>query len=73
MRVIRRQPLIATLFPASMLEKVRHRSLGQTASNSEELVILTGEHQIMRQLVRLIAQECAREGKTIRVIRSLPS
>jgi hypothetical protein len=45
MKPIHRQHLIATIFPASMLENVREQSKAQSPTPSDEVVFLTGVHQ----------------------------
>lgn len=71
MRLIRRQHLVATIFPASMLDVVRQQSQAQSPRSENEIVFLTGVQPIMGRRIRLIAEEFVRAGKTIRVIRTL--
>jgi hypothetical protein len=63
--------MVATIFPASMLDIVRRHSEGAEAQCPDEVVILRGLDNISGRRVRMIAEEFVRSGKTIRVIRSL--
>jgi hypothetical protein len=71
MKPIYRRHLIATIFPASMLDIVRRHSEAAEDHISDEVVILRGVDNISGRRVRLIAEEFVRSGKTIRVVRSL--
>jgi hypothetical protein len=71
MKPIHRQHLVATIFPASMLEMVRRRSEESRAPRPDEVVILLGMNNISARRVKMIAEEFVRSGKSIRVLRSL--
>jgi hypothetical protein len=71
MKPIRRQHLVATIFPASMLDLVREQSKTPTGDHPDEIVFLTGPQPIAGRRVKLIAEEFVRAGKTIRVVRTL--
>jgi hypothetical protein len=71
MKLIHRQHLVATIFPASMLNLVRQQSQAPFVNQSDEVVFLTGVQPVTGRRVRLIAEEFARAGKTIRVVRTL--
>jgi hypothetical protein len=71
MKPVRRHHLVATIFPASMLDVVRRHSDGSGVSRPDEVVILRGMGNISGRRVRMIAEEFVRSGKTIRVVRSL--
>ena len=71
MMPIHRQHLVATIFPASMLDIVRRHSEGVEAHRPDEVVILRGMDNISGRRVKMIAEEFLRAGKTIRVVRTL--
>lgn len=71
MKPIQRQHLVATIFPASMLDLVRRRSEEAEAPRPDEVVILRGPDNISSQRVKLIAEEFVRSGKSIPVMRTL--
>jgi hypothetical protein len=71
MKPIHRQHLIATIFPASMLDLVRQQSQAQANQQHPKLVFLTGTQPITARRVRLIAEAFVRSGKTIRIMRTL--
>lgn len=71
MTPVNRQHMVATIFPASMLDLVRQQSEAQADQPQPELVFLTGTQPITARRVRLIAEEFARSGKNIRVVRTL--
>ena len=71
MKPIPRQHLVATIFPASMLDVVKRHSEKAEAVRPDEVVILRGMDSNSGRRVKMIAEEFARSGKTIRVIRAL--
>lgn len=71
MKPIYRQHLVATIFPASMLDLVKQQSQAQEGTKSDDVVFLTGDSTVTGRRVRLIAEEFVRAGKTIRVVRTL--
>jgi hypothetical protein len=71
MKLPHRHHLVATVFPASMLEVVRRQSQAQADRHPQELVFLTGNQPVTARRVRLVAEEFSRSGKTVRVIRTL--
>lgn len=71
MKLLRRHHLVATIFPASMLEIVKRHSEGAGVSRPDEVVILRGMDNISGRRIRMIAEEFVRSGKTVRVVRTL--
>jgi hypothetical protein len=71
MKHIARQHLVATIFPASLLETVREFRPSEGPRYPEEVVFLTGEQPIVGHRVQLIADEFTRSGKTVRIVRKL--
>lgn len=71
MKPIYRQHLVATLFPASMLDAIKEQSKTPYAESDGEIVFVTGEQAATGRRIRLIAEEYVRAGKTIRIVRTL--
>jgi hypothetical protein len=72
MKSVRRQHLVAAIFPASMLGVVRAQSERRKQSGTTaDLVFLTGNQPATIRRVRMVAEEFSRRGKSIRVTRTL--
>lgn len=72
MKPSQRQHLVATIFPASMLEMIRQHSELSGTPSRDEIVFVRGMNNISGRRVRMIAEAFVRSGKTIRVVRTLP-